>query len=129
MAVYWSPSADHSPLLSLGRDATGAEPTRLVVGAGQAADDHSAPLVLGVDELAVADVDADVREAPSEGVLEEDQVARPQITPRHGSAGDRLAPGAGADIEVEGLERHVIGETGAVKGVRPVRRPDVGIAE
>src|SRR6476661_1137411 len=83
---------------SVRRQSPRAVPAGLVVGAGQAADDDAGLLVLSVDELAVADVDADVRQAPGVRVLQHGQVAGPQITVGYGAAGDRLAPGAGADV-------------------------------
>src|SRR6476619_3727035 len=68
---------------SVRRQSPRAVPAGLVVGAGQAADDDAGLLVLCVDELAGADIDADVRQAPGVGVLEEDQVAGPQIAESH----------------------------------------------
>ena len=42
------------------RQADGAVPASRVVGRAQAADHHTGRFILGVDELAVADVDSDV---------------------------------------------------------------------
>ena len=65
---------------------------------------HAGRFVLGVDELVVADIDADVRETPGVGVLEEDQIARLQIALRDAGAGRDLGEEPGADVTPEDVQ-------------------------
>src|SRR5260370_10061502 len=74
--------------LGLGGGPAGAGVAEAVVGAGELADDDAVTPVGGVEEAAIADVDADVGDAALVGVAEEHQVAGPQV-----ARGDRHALG------------------------------------
>src|SRR5258708_15168529 len=65
--------------LGLGGGPAGAGVAEAVVGAGELADDDAVTPVGGVEEAAIADVDADVGDAALVGVAEEHQVTGPQL--------------------------------------------------
>src|SRR4051794_33440564 len=89
-----------------------------VVGRGQAADANTGVLVLRVDELVVPDIDADMRQPPGVGVLEEDQITRLEIAVGDRRACYHLRPEAAADVIPQDVKGDPVGETGAVERVR-----------
>src|SRR3954470_18825928 len=82
-----------------------------------------------MNELAIADIDADVRQAPCVGVLEEDQIARLEIATTDRCALVDLGRGARADIDTQRVEDHPVREAGAIEAGGTVRRPDVWVTE
>src|SRR5579884_1982929 len=82
-----------------------------------------------MDELPVADVDADVREPPFVSVLEEDEIARLQVALGNWRPHRVLLGHVVRDVDAERVEDDPLGEPGAVERGRTRRRPDVGVAD
>src|SRR5262245_47742549 len=82
-----------------------------------------------MDELSITDVDADVRQTPRVGVLEEDQITWLEIAATDRRTGGDLRPKTGADVLAEGVEDDPVGEPGAVEATRSMRRPDIRVTD
>ena len=91
----------------------------------QSAHHHALALGCRVNEIAVPDINADVREAVTIGVLEEDQITRLQIGLRDGLALLILSAG-GAGQDNSPLRVNRLNEAGAVEtGARRTPAPPI----
>ncbi len=98
---------------------------RLPVGVVEAADADGGVFAAGVDELAVAHVDAVVRETPLVGVLEEDEVTGQQVFRRDVDAADDLVFHRALEVVSEHLIHDVIGKSGAIESARCRAAPEI----
>src|SRR4051794_7674247 len=104
-------------------------PPRRVVRRAQIADAYAGRFVLGVDELTAADVDADVRESPRVGILEEHEVSRLQVALGNRHALADLTGCARPDIDPKYVQHDPVTEARAIEARRTVRGPHVWISE
>lgn len=102
--------------------------TGVVIG-GDVRDRDSGRFVLGMDHLAAADRDPDVRDPGFEGVREEDQITRRPVTPLDRGAKRRLARRAVTDIDTDCVQHDILGEPRAIEAARLIARVDVGVSQ
>ena len=100
-----------------------------VVGGIEGVDLHGVAVGGGVDEIAVANIDAHMGHGGGDlAVIEEDQVAGLELIPGDGHTVVELSGGGAVEVIAE-MGVDILGEAGAVKAVGAVAAPDVGLAQ
>lgn len=100
-----------------------------VVAAVEAANHHSRARVLGVDELAIADVDANVADVTASACThEEHEISGLPVTPGNCRTISGLEVGAMGDVVPEHISNDVLCESAAVKPGWRVACPHIWVA-